>query len=112
MTQQATPVPDVNATHYLVPGNVRPICFAWQDGERLILNYAYLVSVHFLPDDNCMTLSFTTHKMVLKGLRLDILFIGLMDQLPRIITCTDERYAALADQDDPVVTSMTVTDAQ
>lgn len=111
MTQQAAPVQEVNAVHYPAPGNVRNLCFAWQDGQRLILNYAYLVSLHFLPEDNCITLTFTTHKVVLNGLRLEGLLAGLMDQYPRIITCSDERYAALADQDTFLVTAITVTDA-
>lgn len=106
--QQAAPEYDINAEQYPVPGNVRHLCFAWPDGQRLLLNYAYLAAVQFLPEESCIVLTFTTHKITIKGLRLEDLFAGLMDQLPRIISCVEERYLALADEDEPVVAGIIV----
>jgi hypothetical protein len=103
---------DPGAAHYPTPSHTRNVCFVWPDGARLFLNYSYLVAGHYLPDDNCIYLTFTTHKIGIKGLRLEGLYLELMDQSPRIITCTDERYKALADKDAPVVSEMTVTDLE
>lgn len=86
--------------------HVRNLCFVWTDGKKLFLNYAYLVSAAYEPD--AITLAFTTHTLTLTGLRLEKLFDELMDHLPRIIICTDDRYAVIAGDSAPVVKDITV----
>jgi hypothetical protein len=101
-------VQDIAAAQYPVPSHARNLCLAWSDGSRLFLNYSYLVTGQFLPDEGSIILTFTTHKIVIKGLRLETLFMELMDQLPRVISCSEERYAALADQDAVLIQGIAV----
>lgn len=82
-------------SHYAAPGNVRNITFIWQDDKKQSLNYSYLVSCEYLPDENTITMLFTTHTVILKGVKLLDLFDALVDQLPEAITCVDARYNAL-----------------
>jgi hypothetical protein len=100
---------DAQSEAYYGQGNTRNICFAWPDGRKLFLNYAYLVSCDYLPDENSLTLTWTTHTVTLKGFSLHILFDELMLHLPRQIVCTDPRYNATAEKDMPVVNEIHIT---
>jgi len=73
---------------------VRNLCFAWPDGRKLFLNYAYLVSGEFVTDGetNTIKLAFTSHLVTLKGYGLEELYIALIEQIPRIIEEEDARY--------------------
>lgn len=95
---------------YAAPGHIRNVCFAWPDGKRLFLNYAYLVSCAFESDGetNTINLIFTSHHVTLKGFQLEDLFLALMEQLPRIIEREDERYRQTSDGG-PVVTEILVS---
>lgn len=77
------------------PGHVRNLCFAWPDGKKLFLNYAYLVSCDYEANSeaNLIRLGFTSHTVTLKGYRLEELYFAVMEQLPRIIEAEDARYA-------------------
>jgi len=87
--------------------NVRNLCLVWPEGRRLFLNYSYLVSAEYLPDENMITVTFTTHTVLLKGIRLKELFDDLMSHLSRLIICAEARYNPLAG-DGPVVNDITV----
>lgn len=93
---------------YTVHSHVRNLCFVRADGSRLFLNYAYMVAVDEAAPDALM-LTFTTHTVVLRGFRLVGLFDDLMTQVARIITCTAGRYNALADNGQPVVTELVIS---
>ncbi len=95
--------------HYVTHSNVRNIAFIWPDGRQLFLNYSYLVSGEYSPDTATIVLLFTTHKVMLKGLKLIDLFDDLMAHLPRVIVCTDARYNMLSDSG-PVVNEVQVVD--
>lgn len=90
-------------SNYAVAGNVRNITFIWQDGKKQSLNYGYLVSCEYLPDDNKITMLFTTHIVTLKGIKLSGLFDALVAQLPESITCVDARYNATGSREMIVV---------
>lgn len=84
-----------DSSRYAGEGNGRYLCFVWTDKAMQFLNYSYLVSCRYTPEENIIILWFTTHVVNIKGLRLRSLFNDLMQQLPRIITCTDNRYNSL-----------------
>lgn len=89
-------------------GNIRNICFAWPNGRRFFLNYAYLISGDFAPEDNSIILGWTTHTVILKGYRLHLLFDDLMQHLPRQIVSIDPRYNVTEDKNAPVVNDIVV----
>lgn len=94
--------------NYAAPGNVRNITFIWQDGKKQSLNYSYLVSSEYLPDDNTITMLFTTHNVILKGVKLSGLFDALVAQLPEAITCVDARYNSTISDEMSVVNEIQV----
>lgn len=84
---------------YKVSSSIRNVCFVWQDGRRKFLNYAYLVSAEYMPDDSIIELTFTSTKISLKGIKLDILHEKLLFHLPITIICQDLRYSQLSRAD-------------
>ena len=89
-------------------GYVRNICFVLPDGNRMFLNYAYLVSGEYLPEQSRIVLSWTTHVVSLAGIHLEPLFYELMQYIPRQIICQDERYNAAAEKNKSIVNEMTI----
>ena len=80
---------------FATPGHVRNICFGWPDGRKKFLNYAYLVSGEYAPDDSAITLNFTTDTVIIKGSGLEALFAELLFHLPKVISYTDSRYETI-----------------
>jgi hypothetical protein len=72
--------------------HVRNVCFEQTDGKIIFLNYAYLVSGEYMPDENTIVLCFTSHTVTLKGIRLLPLYQDFFKHIPRIVNCTDDRY--------------------
>lgn len=83
--------------NHLTESHVRNLCFVWPDGKKKFLNYAYLVSGEYLPEENSIKLAFTSETILIKGDRLEGLFEQLLNHEPKRIVCTDERYAAIDD---------------
>ncbi len=77
--------------------NARNVCFVWSDGKRFFLNYSYLVAGEYLPDENTISLIWTTHIVKLKGYRLEMLFDELMQHLPKYVVCVDLRYNQISE---------------
>jgi hypothetical protein len=79
---------------YETPGNSRMITFAWQDGRKLFMNYAYLVCGELIEDgeSSIITLTFTTHTISLKGHLLENIFVSLIHQNAKILTEIYPRY--------------------
>jgi len=98
-----TSAPVANRERYAEAGQVRNVCFEWEDGNRIFLNYAYLVSVKYEPEENRLALHFTSDDVLLHGVRLESLFFELMQHLPKIISCKDARYNTLKDENASVV---------
>jgi len=86
----------------------RNICFIQRNGQQIFLNYSYLVSCEYIPDQNTIIASFTTHTVTLTGLFLEELFRDLMQYIPRVINSVDERYNSIAAVDQPVVNEIKV----
>lgn len=88
---------------YKTASYVRNVCFIWPNGYRVFLNYSYLIAGEFLPEENKIVLSFTTHILTLTGIRLERLYTQLMHHIPMHIDCTDERYNAASNPDAAIV---------
>lgn len=77
---------------YAGESHVRNVCFVQSDGKMLFLNYGYLVSGEYLPDESKIVLHFTSHMITLKGTKLETLYNDFFSHIPRYITASDERY--------------------
>ena len=98
-----------NAEKYESGGHGRNIGFVWADGKRMFLSYSYLISGEYMPGDNTIILTFTTHKVLLKGVLLENLYGELMAHLVRIVTAKDVRYNSLIENDQYAVNEIIVS---
>ena len=88
---------------YPEEGHVRNLCFVQQNGKRCFLNYSYLVSGEYDPDENTITLIYTTHKIFMKGVNLESVYYKIMEQQIRQIVCMHTRYNVVGKDSEPVV---------
>ena len=93
---------------YFSHSNVRTIQFQWPDGRKLFLNYSYLVSGEYDPKQHTITLVFTSTNIVLKGVKLNLLFEELVIQKVRQVVCIDPRYAQVQNEGQAVVNEIVV----
>lgn len=95
---------DVDIDSYNFASDVRNVCFAWLDGRRMFFNYAYLVSVDLdiQKPENCVTVCFTSHTIILHGYNLAVLFDLFMNHNPKVIAETHSRYT-VTNSTDPIV---------
>lgn len=97
-----------NIDKYRKASRVRNICFAQLNGQSLFLNYAYLISGEYFPNESAIHLVFSTHRVILEGSNLKGLYEDLMMHLLRQITVQDKRYLAMLNDGDTVVTSLQI----
>lgn len=90
------------------PANVRNLCLVPLSGKMLFLNYSYLMSGEYSPDDGTITLTFTTHTVTLKGRNLENLFADFVNHMPKIVSCVDERYADIKSESDIQVSKIDI----
>lgn len=81
---------------------VRNICFVIDTTRRMFLNYSYLISGEYLPEENKIILTFTTYNIVIIGVNLVPFYNHLMDNKVRMVLAVDSRYNDLVDNK-PVV---------
>lgn len=100
---------DVDNDNYNFASDVRNVCFVWLDGRRMFFNYAYLVSVELdaQRQENCVTVCFTSHTIMLHGYNLAVLFDLFMNHIPKVLAETHSRYA-VANSTEPIVIRITV----
>ena len=98
----------ISEENYSVISHARNICFVLADGNRIFLNYGYLVSGEYLPEDNKIILSFTSHTIIVIGILLEKLFYDLMGGLPRQLVCQDARYNPVDDKGKPIINEMQI----
>lgn len=108
MQENKTLASDQDNTRYAAAGHVRNVCFQGLDGKSVFLNYSYLVSGEFDPAQSVITLSFTTHRVIIRGIRLQGLYDALMNQIARIIACIEDRYNEVEDRQATIVNSIEV----
>jgi len=88
--------------------HARNLCIAWEDGRKMFLNYAYLISGELQPEESIIVLLFTTHTVQITGSRLETLFEEFTVHLIKQIACTDERYNSTIEKDETIVNEITV----
>ncbi len=91
------------------PGSVRNLCLKEISGKQTFLNYAYLMSGEFSPDENSIFLYFTTHTVELKGNNLEKLFDSLNLHEPRKIECLDKRYITIKSETEIFITEILIS---
>lgn len=87
---------------------VRNIDFVWTNGDRLFLNYAYLVSCRYSIDESSLNIKFTSCTVILRGVRLSLLYLDLRVNLPLEIIAIEPRYNSTVDETDFIVNSIEV----
>ena len=95
-------------THYDAETPVRNVRFAPDSETTQTLSYAYLISVEFSSKSNTITLTFTTHVVVLKGHNLAPLRDALEVHNVKAITTIEERYVATAEETESLVTHIAI----
>ena len=99
--------PDAKDESYSTGSNTRNVCFVFLNGNRVFLNYGYLVSGEYFPDANIITLTWTSHLVTLAGIYLEALFYEFMQHLPRQVLCADARYNVVAEKK-PIVNDIRI----
>lgn len=94
---------------YPSASNTRNLCLQMRNGDQIFLNYSYLISGEYSKEISTITLTFTTHMIVLHGSALDVLFHLLMDHIPRTIVEIDERYASIETEQTYAIKTITVS---
>ncbi|HRE62290.1 MAG TPA: hypothetical protein PKU77_00790 [Ferruginibacter sp.] len=97
-----------NDENYQSGSNVRNVCFVQIDGKMLFLNYGYLVSCEYLPDDSIVVLNFTSHIITLKGSKLESLYQEFFNHIPKVVNCTEDRYTELIEDNSSLIIEMKV----
>jgi len=93
----------VKDDRYSSEGYVRNVCFVLLDGNRMFLNYAYLVSGQYIAEEGRIVLSWTTHMVSLAGICLEPLYYEFMQHIPRQVICQQERYNPTQKNGKPVI---------
>lgn len=97
-------------TNYGGESYARVLLLVFPDGNEKFLHYSYLVDANFQVDTGSIVMSFTSHIVTLRGLRLHSLYRDLSRHLPNIVTVVDTRYDSLTDDHSPVVTAIEVVE--
>lgn len=90
------------------PNEAKDICFVLLNGRQTSLEYNYLISRDYIPEQNIIVLNFTTHEITLNGHNLEKLFNDLRQNLPQTVTVIDERYIGISQENAPVVTDIKI----
>jgi len=109
--EQAQPESGKEIERYDTPAPVRNLSLVDGRGKQYFLNYAYLMTGEYSPEKGAITLTFTTHTVILKGNYLESLFEDLVRHLPRKIVCVMERYASVNEGEDALINEINVVKA-
>lgn len=90
------------------PSNDRKVCFVQLDGSKLSLNYSFLLTCEYYPEQSMISLDFTTHTVTVYGLLLEKVFEELETNMPKKIICKDARYNSINEAGKPVVNKIEV----
>lgn len=83
-------------TYYETEGHARNVCFVLENGDRIFLNYAYLISGEYEHENGMVKLTFTTHFVSIFGSNLLDLCWSISCNLPMQIQMDDHRYKLLS----------------
>ncbi len=102
-----TKAEDVKDIHrFYAEAHVRNLCLIDSSGKQAALNYSYLMSGEYIPDENAIMLFFTTHNITLKGANLENLFMEFMNHLIKQVICLDKRYIETKNENEPYITEI------
>ncbi|MCR8561043.1 hypothetical protein KXD93_25525 [Mucilaginibacter sp. BJC16-A38] len=90
------------------PGNVRNLCFVWPDGRMKFLNYAYLISAEYRPNDGTIVMVYTTDTVMMVGSGLRELFLKFLSHLPMKVECADPRYNLTDEHDSCIINDINI----
>ena len=82
-------------TYYETEGHARNVCFVLENGDRIFLNYAYLISAFCHHEIRNIFLFFTSHTVVINGENLDLLCYELFNHEVKQVCCLNTRYNKL-----------------
>lgn len=103
-TQNTTENQDENITYFDERyTGVRNVCFVLLNGKHMFLNYNYLISGEYFPEENRITLQFTTNTVTLEGYNLKPLYQSFIEHSPKIVIRIDGRYENILQSDNSVV---------
>ncbi len=106
-TKKNEPKEDENITYFDTNyTGIRNVCFVLLDSKQIFMNYNYLVSGEYLPEENKITLQFTTSTITLQGYNLEKLFQDFMQHLPKVIVVMDERYRNILENNVFIITNV------
>lgn len=90
-------------------GSSRNLLFSWPSGNCEFLNYTYLIGGKLVKEEDKIELTYTSHKVTLKGNNLKELYDALLLTLPKRIDCIEERYLEARDDSGSSVTEIEIT---
>lgn len=88
--------------------NVRNVCFVQPDGSMLFLNYGYLISGEYIPEESQIGLYFTSHSITLRGTKLQELFKLFLEQKPKTVYSELDRFKELSETETYFISSIEV----
>jgi hypothetical protein len=106
--EKTMPAAEKGIERYDTVGQVRNICFVELSGKQTFLNYAYLASAEFTPEENKIVLFFTSHTVLLKGTEMEELFEDLKTHNLKLIKCVDKRYEETLPKSKASVTEISI----
>lgn len=93
---------------YPAASNTRNLDFVQLDGKRFFRNYSYMIGADYDPGEQKITLEFTSCTVKITGQKLELLYMELMEQIPRIIQVTDKRYNSVAEENVPIINEIII----
>lgn len=97
---------------YAEEGFAKNVCFIKEDGSGIFFSYSHLLTGEYLPNTPCISLVFSTHIVLLKGINLPVLFSQFMHHLVKQVVQTDARYNQLEDEKQAIVNEIVVTEKE
>ena len=104
---EATKNPLSGDKSYSTSSHTRALNLIWPDGKMHFVSYPYLLRGTYDPEENEITLICTDCKVIIKGIKLQKLYLDIMGHFVDKIVCIEERYTGILEQD-----QFTVTDIQ
>ena len=102
------PEDEKDIVFYEIAGDPRNICFVQPDGRQQIFYYADIMQQEYDPNKSTLTLSFRTATVTIAGNNLEKLFEGFKTHTIKQIKCVEERYAAMKEETEMVVTAIEI----
>ncbi|MBN8865541.1 MAG: hypothetical protein J0H92_19355 [Sphingobacteriales bacterium] len=90
-------------TYYETEGHARNVCFVFENGNRIFLNYAHLLFCEYIHEIGAINLIFTSHRIILEGCNTGELFKSFLSQKTQEIVVQSSRYNTFLENDSAIV---------